>query len=128
MFMAIPSMARDSRAANVTGEWIIYEQGLDLVAARLYQRGGKLYGAISHLYGDFPVRCYHCKGSKHNRRILGMRIIKGMIWSKGRWRGKVLYPAEDRWYPCSLWRQGSRLMAEVCIGGSCKIRKLKRFR
>jgi len=128
LFAVTPSMARGSAAANVTGEWIVYEQGLDLIAARLYKRGGKLYGAISHLYGNYPARCSNCKGSKHNRRILGMRILKGLVWSGGRWRGKVLYPAEDRWYPCSIWRQGSKLMAEVCMGGSCKIRRLKRFK
>ena len=120
--------AQRPSASYVAGDWIAYEEGLNAVIVKLYTKRGKLYGMIQNLFGDFPARCSICKGSRHNRRIIGMRIIRGLTWSKGRWRGKVLYPTEDKWYPCSLWRHGSKLMVEVCTMGQCRQREIKRYR
>jgi len=120
--------AQKLSASHVSGSWLAYEKGLDAVIVKLYQKNDKLYGVITHTFGEIPQRCSGCRGSKHNRRIIGMHLLKGLIWQQRKWRGKVLYPAEDRWYPCTLWRKGSRLIVKVQYGGRQKTLYIKRYR
>ncbi len=114
--------------SHVSGNWIAYEKGLDAVIVKLYKKQGKLYGVITHTFGEIPKRCSGCRGAKHNRRIIGMHLLKGFVWQHGKWRGEALYPAEDRWYPCALWRKGSKLIVEVQYGGQRKRLHIKRYR
>ena len=125
---ALPLSAQGSAASHVNGNWFAYEKGLDAVIVRLYQKNGMLHGVITHTFGEIPKRCGGCHGTKHNRRIIGMQLLKGMVWKQGKWRGKALYPAQGRWYPCALWKKGSKLIVEVRYGGQRKILRIRRYR
>lgn len=63
--------------------------------------------------------CKACAGSLHDKPIVGMEILKGLVPDGGQWvNGKILDPANGKTYSCSarLAANGEKLRVRGFIG------------
>ncbi len=74
-------------------------------------RDGRLAGVIERLFLQPGERhdpaCTRCRGTLHNRPVLGMQILGGHTRSGDRWVGGwVVDPENGREYRSSVWLEG----------------------
>jgi len=99
-------------AANITGDWVTYDDktGKKKSVIRISDQGGKLSGTITKLFNPTHTTCVECKGSRHNKPIIGMRVFSGLTLQDGVWQGgKILDPKNGKWYTCKIWEEGKNL-------------------
>jgi len=98
--------------AGITGDWVTYDDktGKKKSIVRISEKGGKLSGTITKLFNPTHTKCVECKGSLHNKPIVGMRIFNGLTRKDGVWQGgKILDPKNGKWYTCKIWEEGKHL-------------------
>lgn len=82
---------------------------------RIWESGGKLYGAIHCLYGfsDEKIRdC--CSGEKKNAKMKGMTFLWGLQYDGKAWDGgQIMDPKDGKVYRCKIQLDGD---------GSLKVR------
>ena len=70
---------------------------------------GKLYGTITKLFRaadeEQDPLCDDCEGDLHNKKIIGMQIINGLVKDDDEWEGDdgILDPANGTFYDCKVW-------------------------
>jgi len=103
---------------NITGLWksIDDETGNPKSVVKIYLQDGKLYGDIVKLFrkpGEDPDPiCDKCddEDSRKNQKILGMTIIKDMVYDDDAWEdGEILDPKKGKTYSCKLWVENDKL-------------------
>jgi len=76
----------------------------------IYETNGALYGQIVKIFPrpgyDQNELCSACKGSRHNKRIVGMVIMEGLKQSTNNlseWSGgQILDPVNGKTYRCNI--------------------------
>jgi uncharacterized protein (DUF2147 family) len=104
---------------SVTGKWrtIDDETNKQKSVVEVFIKGGKLYGKILKTWDDDGVtptnkKCEDCKGSLHNKPIIGMQIVNGLERKGKVWSGKkgILDPGNGKFYNCKIWAEGSKTL------------------
>ena len=96
---------------DVTGTWktIDDDTGKPKSIVKLYKKDGKLYGKILKLFRTADEEqdplCDKCEGAKHNKHIIGMQIVNGLVYDDGEWEGDdgILDPNNGKVYDCKIW-------------------------
>ena len=97
-------------AQTCLGTWITIDDktGKKKSKVELYKHKGKMYGKITFLYpregrGPDP-KCTKCKGDRHNRPLVGMRIVRGLWWNGSEWEGgTIVDPENGKVYKVKIW-------------------------
>jgi uncharacterized protein (DUF2147 family) len=109
-FIALMSLSANLSAQSCIGNWttIDDETKEKKSIVELYKVDGKLHGKIVHLYPkvgrpDNPI-CRLCSDDRKNKHVVGMEIIRGLIWEGSAWEdGKVVDPKIGKVYSCKIW-------------------------
>lgn len=111
LFVSTATMA----AGSVSGLWKTIDDatGKPKAIVRVTVSGGVLSGTIIKIFPspgkDQNQLCEKCKGSLHNKRIVGMTILRGLTEEKnnpGNWSGgSILDPMNGKTYRCALHLQ-----------------------
>ena len=96
---------------DVTGTWktIDDDTGKPKSIVKLYKKDGKLYGKILKLFRgpneEQNPLCDKCEGANHNKPIIGMQIVNGLVYDDGEWEGDdgILDPNNGKLYDCKIW-------------------------
>jgi len=99
-------------AGSVTGLWKTIDDvtGKPKSIIRITESGGVLSGTVIKIFPrpghDQNAVCEQCKGSLHNKRIVGMTVMNGLSEEKnnpGNWSGgRILDPENGKTYRCAL--------------------------
>lgn len=95
-------------AQSVVGKWksIDDETGEAKSIIEIYEKDGKVYGKIAEILNKDrkDAVCEKCKGSKKNKPVLGMVIIKGLKKKGNEYKGgTILDPEKGKEYTCKIW-------------------------
>lgn len=112
---------------TIVGKWktVDDETGKTKSVVEIYKaRDGKYYGKINKLFlepgtNQNPL-CTECKGSKKNKPIIGMVIIRGLEKDDSKtWDdGTILDPESGKEYDCKITIKGKNLDVRGYIGFS----------
>lgn len=98
------------KAQTCVGTWITIddETGKKKSKVELYKKDGKLYGKIVYLYPregrEENPKCKKCTGDRKNQPLVGLQIVRGMVWDGEEWEdGTILDPENGKVYTCSMW-------------------------
>ena len=126
LLMALLTISLSVFAASIspTGNWttISDKDGKPRSIVKIYMSGNTLNGRVVKVFprpGDKGI-CTQCKGSRKNKKILGMIILWGMkkssanVWSGGR----ILDPKNGKVYRCKITvgKNGKRLIVRGYVG------------
>jgi uncharacterized protein (DUF2147 family) len=110
--LALIGASRASHPGDTTpeGPWNAFDDhtGERRAVVRVSLRDGQLAGAIERLIvrpgeEENPL-CDRCKGSLHNKPVLGMEILRGHSRKGERWvGGRVLDPQNGKEYRSTVW-------------------------
>lgn len=104
---------------TVIGKWktIDDETSQPKSIVEITEKDGKVYGKIIKLFrgpGEDPDPvCDKCSqdDARHNKKVIGMEIIKGLSKDNTDYSGgTILDPADGRVYRCKIWLNGNNLM------------------
>ncbi len=104
---------------TVIGKWktIDDETSQPKSIVEITEKDGKVYGKIIKLFrgpGEDPDPvCDKCSqdDARHNKKVIGMEIIKGLSKDNADYSGgTILDPADGRVYRCKIWLNGDNLM------------------
>jgi uncharacterized protein (DUF2147 family) len=103
---------------SIIGKWktIDDNSGEERSVVEIYEQNGKVYGRILKLFrkpGEDPDPvCDECPEDdpRHNKKIIGMEIIKDMKRSGNEYSdGNILDPEVGKIYRCKIWLEGQDL-------------------
>ena len=98
-------------ASSPVGLWKTVDDktGKAKSVVKVWAEKGKLYGKILLLIGEKQDElCTKCKGSKHNKPIIGMKFLYGFQEDGDEWTGgTVLDPEDGQEYRGKIWCEGS---------------------
>ena len=105
LFVSAPS------SKSVVGQWKTIDDETNKAKSivKLYISNGKLYGKILKLYKkpseDQDPKCTECTGKLHNKKIIGMQIVNGLVKDDDEWEGDdgILDPNNGKLYDCKIW-------------------------
>lgn len=97
-------------AGSIIGTWktIDDNSGKPRSHVEIYKKGDKYFGKVVKTYPkpgepDDPI-CDLCPGERKNKKVIGMEIIKGMVYDDGEYvDGEILDPDNGKVYRCKLW-------------------------
>lgn len=100
--------------ASVVGTWktIDDETGKAKSHVKIYKaKNGKYYGKIVKLLnrepGDEDPVCDVCPGSDKGQKVMGMKIVKGMVEDGDEFNGgTIMDPKSGKVYTCKMWNEG----------------------
>lgn len=104
---------------TVIGKWktIDDETSQPKSIVEITEKDGKVNGKIIKLFrgpGEDPDPvCDKCSqdDARHNKKVIGMEIIKGLSKDNTDYSGgTILDPADGRVYRCKIWLNGNNLM------------------
>jgi uncharacterized protein (DUF2147 family) len=95
-------------AQSVTGRWTTIDDnsGKPRSIVEITEKDGKLHGRIIDLYDKSKIDklCDLCPADRHNKRIVGLEIIRDMVKSGKEWsKGTILDPETGKVYDCKIW-------------------------
>lgn len=111
-------------AQSVTGTWKTIDDNTGKARSyiKVYEQDGKLYGKIVKILD--PAKqdkiCTKCKGSKKNKKVLGLVILEGLEKDGSKWDdGKITDPDNGKEYSCNVQLDGAdKLKVRGYIGFS----------
>ena len=104
---------------DIVGKWktIDDETKEPKSVVEIYKRDGQYFGQIIKLFRaadeDPDPLCDKCPtdDKRHNKKVIGMEIIKGLQKSDNEYvGGTVLKPDEGKIYKCKIWIENDKLM------------------
>lgn len=113
----------NSKAA--VGDWqtIDHKTNRPSSIIRIWKSRGRYFGKVAKIYPEnghkVTDRCVNCKGALHNKRNLGMTIMRDMLYRNGQYGGgKILDPRSGKYYHCvmTVVDQGRKLHLRGYIG------------
>lgn len=92
------------------GQWVTIDDdsGQKKSVVNLYKKDGKMFGEIIYLFPekgreDNP-KCEKCPGSLKNKPVLGLTIVKNMVWDGSEWdSGTIMDPENGKIYDVKIW-------------------------
>lgn len=94
---------------SINGYWQTYNDktGKPAGIMKIWQYRGKFYGKLIKIYGYNPnnsqLRCARCRGKRRNRPSLCLTILRGLVFSKGKYRnGRILDPRNGKEYRINI--------------------------
>ncbi len=115
-------------AQDIVGLWKTIDDKTNkpksVVKIYKYQKDGKYYGKIVKLFkepGEDPnPKCDKCRGSKHNKPIIGMVILSGLEKvGPNEWdHGRILDPESGNVYDVKMWIEDGKLHVRGYMGWS----------
>jgi uncharacterized protein (DUF2147 family) len=120
---------------DITGKWTTIDDntGEQKSIVEIFEKEGKVYGKIVKIFpgpGEDPDPvCDKCpsEDQRHNRKIIGMEIIKEMEKSGDSWTdGSVLDPEAGKIYKCKLWLEDTELKVRGYWGPFFRTQSWKR--
>lgn len=136
LLILLPFIASAGLAqTTIVGKWktIDDNSGDEKSLVEIFDRGGKIYGKVIKIFpkaGDDPDPvCDECPedDARHNKKIIGMEIIKDMVKDGTEYsEGSILDPEEGKIYRCKLWIEGNDLMVRGYWGPFFRTQTWKR--
>ncbi|MDB9724914.1 DUF2147 domain-containing protein [Salibacteraceae bacterium] len=98
-------------ANDVIGKWktVDDETGEVKSIIELYEIDNVLYGKVLKILNPAEVDnvCSKCEDNRKDQKILGMVILKDMVWDDDQWDdGTILDPKNGSVYDCKIWLEG----------------------
>jgi uncharacterized protein (DUF2147 family) len=114
-----------AQTSTVLGRWKTIDDntGREKSIVEITERGGKVYGKIIRIFPEAgkntdPI-CDKCPedDSRHNKKVVGMEIIKDMVKSDDEYdEGTILDPEVGKVYKCKLWLEDNDLKVRGYLG------------
>lgn len=112
---------------SIVGNWqtIDHKKNKPSSLIKIWEQEGEFFGTIVKVYPDNTTpgperRCLKCQGYYHDKSLLGVTIIKHLVWNGDDHytRGKILNPLNGKFYHCqaTLLDGGRRLKLLGYIG------------
>jgi uncharacterized protein (DUF2147 family) len=104
-----------AKSQSIAGKWSTIDDHTGEIKSivQITEKGGKFYGTVVRIYpgpaDDPDPVCDKCPtdDQRYNKKIIGMEIIKDMIFSGGAYSaGHILDPENGKIYRCKLWVEG----------------------
>jgi uncharacterized protein (DUF2147 family) len=101
-------------AQSVLGRWTTIDDntGKPRSVVEITEKDGKLHGRIVDLYDKSKIDklCTLCPADRHNTKIVGLEIIRGMAKTGSEWsKGTILDPETGKVYDCKIWLEDGML-------------------
>jgi uncharacterized protein (DUF2147 family) len=100
-------------AVSPEGRWATLDDRTGEVRAivRVRVESGQLHGFVEKVVrgpaGEPDPVCSHCKGVRHNQRVVGMEIMGGYHLAGDRWKGgRIVDPENGKEYSSAVWLEG----------------------
>jgi uncharacterized protein (DUF2147 family) len=107
---------------SIFGKWKTIDDatGKPRAVVEIYQKDGKAYGKIIRLFRspeqDQDPICDKCNGVEHNKKVIGLEILKAMEKDGDEWEdGTILDTESGKVYDCKLWLEDGKLMVRGYI-------------
>lgn len=107
---------------SIFGKWKTIDDatGKPRAVVEIYQKDGKAYGNIIRLFRspeqDQDPICDKCNGVEHNKKVIGLEILKAMEKDGDEWEdGTILDTESGKVYDCKLWLEDGKLMVRGYI-------------
>ena len=107
---------------SIYGKWKTIDDatGKPRAVVEIYQKDGKAYGKIIRLFRspeqDQDPICDKCNGVEHNKKVIGLEILKAMEKDGDEWEdGTILDTESGKVYDCKLWLEDGKLMVRGYI-------------
>jgi uncharacterized protein (DUF2147 family) len=107
---------------SIFGKWKTIDDatGKPRAVVEIYQKDGKAYGKIIQLFRspeqDQDPICDKCNGVEHNKKVIGLEILKAMEKDGDEWEdGTILDTESGKVYDCKLWLEDGKLMVRGYI-------------
>ena len=106
-----------AQAQSPIGKWVTIDDntGKQRSVVEISKNAdGTLRGTIVQLFRgpneDQDPLCDKCKGADHNKKVIGLTIIKNMQKDGDKWNdGTIMDPESGSTYDCKLWLEGGEL-------------------
>lgn len=103
-------VAKIGLSQSCLGQWVTIDDnsGQKKSVVNLYKKDGKMFGEIIYLFPekgreDNP-KCEKCPGSLKNKPVLGLTIVKNMVWDGSEWdSGTIMDPENGKIYDVKIW-------------------------
>ncbi len=107
LLIAFLSIYSNINAQSVLGKWktIDDKTGKPRSVVEIYEQSGKIYGKIADIFdqGKRDSKCDKCTGNDHNKPVLGLVIIKGLVKDDDEFNGgKIIDPESGKTYKCFI--------------------------
>lgn len=100
------SLSASAQIDKIVGKWktIDDKDGSEKSIVFIFKAtNGKYYGKIEKLFKDPARLCVECEGANHNKPILGLMVINGMVITENNLTGgTILDPASGKVYRCNI--------------------------
>lgn len=97
-------------AKGVVGYWQTIDHDTNKPSSLIYiwKSKGKYFGKIAKVYQENghkkKDRCVKCTGSRRNKPMLGLEIIRNMVAQRDEWTdGTILDPTNGKDYHAKMW-------------------------
>jgi uncharacterized protein (DUF2147 family) len=92
---------------GVTGKWNTIDDatGKAMSVVEIFEHNNKIYGRVIEILNpkNRTKTCVNCPGDDHNKPILGLTIIKGLVKDGSEYNdGKILDPKSGKLYKCYI--------------------------
>lgn len=93
--------------SGVTGKWNTIDEvtGKAMSVVEIFEYNNKIYGKVIEIINpkNRTKTCVDCPGDDHNKPILGLTIIKGLVKDGSEYNGgKILDPKSGKLYKCYI--------------------------
>ena len=114
LFLVLFSMNIYAQGHGVIGKWNTIDDATSkaMSVVEIFEYNNKIYGKVIEILNpkNRSKTCANCPGDDHNKPILGLTIIKGLVKDGTEYNnGKILDPKDGKEYKCSIWVEGGKL-------------------
>ena len=95
---------------SIEGYWLTWDKKTHKPSSviKIWLQNGKYFGRIYKIVStnvkDPVTHCTKCKGNQKNKPILGLIIIRDMIYKGGKYvDGRILDPRDGKEYHATMW-------------------------
>ena len=96
-----------AQSRGVVGKWNTIDEvsGKAMSVVEIYEHNNKIYGKVIEILNpkNRNNTCKECPGDDHNKPILGLVIIKGLVKDGSEYNdGRILDPKSGKLYKCYI--------------------------
>jgi uncharacterized protein (DUF2147 family) len=107
LFLVLFSMNIYAQGHGVIGKWNTIDDatGKAMSVVEIFEYNNKIYGKVIEILNpkNRSKTCANCPGDDHNKPILGLTIIKGLVKDGTEYNnGKILDPKSGKLYKCYI--------------------------